>query len=56
MLRNYETPNQRVEKENHYKFRRGTTAIKSEKIRNLIVSEEVTLIGEAGAGDAMDTS
>ena len=50
MLRNYVMPNERAEKENHYKFRRGTTAIKSERVRRFVVSEEVTSVG---GGDAM---
>ncbi|KAJ7136152.1 20S proteasome subunit [Mycena epipterygia] len=54
MLRNVEMPNVRVQKERQYGFRRGTTAWKSETVRNLIVSEEVTLIG--GGGDEMDTT
>ena len=33
MLRNYVKPNERVEKERHYTFRRGTTAFKSEIVR-----------------------
>ncbi|KAF8630240.1 hypothetical protein AX15_003040 [Amanita polypyramis BW_CC] len=53
MLRNVEMPNQRPEKENKYKFRRGTTAWKKEDIRSLIVSEEVTTVG---GGDEMDTT
>jgi 20S proteasome subunit beta 2 len=53
MLRNVEMPNVRVQKERQYGFRRGTTAWKTEDIRNLVVSEEVTLIG---AGDEMDTT
>ncbi|KIM43776.1 hypothetical protein M413DRAFT_443676 [Hebeloma cylindrosporum] len=52
MLRNVEMPNQRVQKERDYKFRRGTTAWKKEDIRKLIVEEQLTLIG----GDEMDTS
>lgn len=47
MLRNYVKPNERVQKERSYIFRRGTTAWKSEDIKNLIVSEEVTHTGEA---------
>jgi len=53
MLRNVEMPNVRVQKERQYGFRRGTTAWKSEEIRNLIVSEEVTMLG---GGDEMDTT
>ncbi|KAG6831460.1 Proteasome subunit beta type-7 [Tricholoma furcatifolium] len=56
MLRNVEMPNQRVQKERSYGFRRGTTAWKSETIRSLIVSEEVTPTSLSAAGDAMDTS
>lgn len=52
MLRNVEMPNQRVQKERQYGFRRGTTAWKTESVRNLIISEETTLVG----ADAMDTS
>lgn len=52
MLRNCVMPNERVEKERKYTFRRGTTAWKTENIRDLVVSEQVTLVG----GDAMDTT
>jgi hypothetical protein len=52
MLRNVEMPNQRVQKERKYGFRRGTTAWKTENVRSLIISEETTLVG----GDAMDTT
>ena len=52
MLRNVEMPNERVQKERDYKFRRGTTAWKKEDIRKFVVDEQVTLIG----GDEMDTS
>lgn len=52
MLRNVEMPNERVQKENKYSFRRGTTAWKKESIRDLIVNEEISLTG----GDAMDTT
>ncbi|EEB96094.1 hypothetical protein MPER_04826 [Moniliophthora perniciosa FA553] len=55
MLRNVEMPNQRVQKEKNYKFRRGTTAWKTESIRKLVVNEEISPIG-GGAGDEMDTS
>ncbi|KIJ67254.1 hypothetical protein HYDPIDRAFT_173876 [Hydnomerulius pinastri MD-312] len=47
MLRNFVKPNERVEKERKYGFRRGTTAWKTEDIRSLVVSEEVTPVGEA---------
>ncbi|KAK2459606.1 hypothetical protein APHAL10511_008361 [Amanita phalloides] len=52
MLRNVEMPNQRPEKENVYRFKRGTTAWKKEDVRSLVVSEEITRIG----GDEMDTT
>ncbi|TFK95701.1 proteasome subunit [Pterulicium gracile] len=54
MLRGHMTPNERVLKERDYKFRRGTTAIKSEHIRKLVVEETVLPI--AVGGDSMDTS
>jgi len=53
MLRNVEMPNERVQKERDYKFRRGTTAWKKEDIRKLIIDENVTSIV---AGDEMDIS
>jgi len=67
MMRNYLKPNERVEKERRYKFARGTTAWKTESVRNLVVDENITHIsgnapGTAPAatvvagGDAMDTS
>ena len=46
-LRNYAKPNERGIKEKSYKYKRGTTDILKESIRNLV---EVT------EGDAMDTS
>ncbi|KAI0027971.1 20S proteasome subunit [Vararia minispora EC-137] len=52
MLRNYIMPNERVQKEKTYGFRRGTTAWTAEKIRSLIINEEVTQVGN----EAMDTS
>jgi len=52
MLRNFIKPNERVHKELNYKFRHGTTSIKSEYIRSLVVTEEVTPI----VGEAMDVS
>lgn len=52
MLRNVEMPNQRVEKERDYKFRRGTTAWKKEDIRKFIIDEQVLSI----VGDEMDVS
>ncbi|KAI0631563.1 20S proteasome subunit [Trametes polyzona] len=61
MLRNVVKPNERVQKERSYQFRRGTTAIKKEEIRSLIVDEDITTIlgghGRGAAeGEAMDTS
>lgn len=52
MLRNVVMPNQRVQKERDYKFKRGTTAWKKEDVRKLVVDEQVTHIG----GDEMDIS
>jgi len=52
MLRGFVKPNERVEKERKYTFRRGTTAWKSESVRNLVVDETVTQL----LGDSMDTS
>lgn len=52
MLRNFVKPNERVQKERKYGFRRGTTAWKSEEIRNLVINEDII----AHTGDAMDTS
>jgi len=56
MLRNYVMPNVRVEKERKYGFRRGTTAWTREKVRDLIVSEEIRPIPVAIGGEEMDTS
>ena len=53
MLRNFVKPNERVQKERRYTFRRGTTAWKKEEVRKLVVEEQVT---ETGAGDEMDVS
>jgi 20S proteasome subunit beta 2 len=53
MLRNFVKPNERVEKERRYVFRRGTTAIKSEVVRSLVVEETVR---PTAAGEEMDTS
>lgn len=50
-LRNFVKPNERV-KERVYRFRRGTTAWKTENVRDLVVSESVRMVG----GDEMDTS
>jgi len=61
-LRNYQKPNERAEKEGSYKFRRGTTAFKTEKIRHLVVDEQVRAVAPitatvaAQSGDAMDVS
>jgi len=52
MLRNVEMPNERVEKERDYKFRRGTTAWKKEDIRKFIIDEQVL----STTGDEMDIS
>ena len=51
MLRNFVKPNERVQKERTYTFRKGTTAYKSESIKHLVVEETITATGEA-----MDTS
>ncbi|KAI0643228.1 20S proteasome subunit [Trametes meyenii] len=61
MLRNFVKPNERVQKERSYQFRRGTTAFKKEEIRSLVVDEDITLISGgrgrgAAEGEAMDTS
>ncbi|KAH8991895.1 nucleophile aminohydrolase [Lactarius hatsudake] len=56
MLRNYVMPNVRVEKERQYGFRRGTTAWTREKVRDLIVSEEIRPIAVIAGGEEMDTS
>jgi len=53
MLRNYETPNERVPKERNYKFRTGTTGWTKESVRSLISEETITPIH---VGDAMDVS
>ena len=39
MLRNYRKPNERAQKEQSYKFARGTTALTKEEIYNMIVKE-----------------
>ncbi|KAG6814621.1 hypothetical protein H0H87_008455, partial [Tephrocybe sp. NHM501043] len=52
MLRNVEMPNQRVQKERSYGFRRGTTAWKTESVRDLVVDEGVKVL----VGEAMDTT
>lgn len=55
MLRNYLKPNEKVEKERRYKFRRDTTDWQKtrEKVKSLVVHEETRAIGR---DDAMDTS
>ncbi|KAH8105468.1 20S proteasome subunit [Cristinia sonorae] len=50
-LRGFVKPNERVEKERRYVFKRGTTAWKKEEIKNLVVSETVV-----GHGEQMDVS
>ncbi len=56
-LRNFVKPNERVQKERSYTFRRGTTEWKKEEIRALVVEEDITHItGGRGAEEAMDTS
>ncbi|KAI5121531.1 hypothetical protein M0805_002591 [Coniferiporia weirii] len=57
-LRNFRRPNERVQKENAYKFRRGTTAWTKESVRNLIIDETTTPIAPpvSAGGDAMDIS
>ncbi|RKP05584.1 proteasome subunit beta type-7 [Thamnocephalis sphaerospora] len=47
MLRNYARPNERGQKEQNYRFQRGTTDVLSTSVRNLVIVEE---------GDQMDTS
>ena len=56
MLRNFKKPNERVQKEKQYLFRHGTTAWTAEKIRSLIISEEVRPVAAPVSGEAMDTS
>lgn len=43
-LRNYQRPNERVQKEMTYKFKRGTTDfhVDSERIRRMVVEESIT--------------
>src|SRR5258705_346999 len=54
MLRNYVRPNQREQKERRYGFRKGTTAWTAERVRSLVVSEDVVEVKPEG--EAMDTS
>ena len=58
MLRNFVKPNERVQKERTYKFRRGATEWKREEVRALVVEEDVTFVpgGRGAEGEAMDTS
>jgi len=49
-------PNVRVEKERKYGFRRGTTAWTREKVRDLVVSEEIKSIAITAGSEEMDTS
>ncbi|RPD58249.1 20S proteasome subunit [Lentinus tigrinus ALCF2SS1-7] len=56
MLRNFVKPNERVQKERSYTFRRGTTEWKKEEIRALVVEEDITHITGRGTEEAMDTS
>ena len=53
MLRNFVKPNERVQKERTYVFRRGTTAWKKEDIREMVVHETIT---SHGSGEQMDVS
>lgn len=39
MLRNYRMPNERAQKEQSYKFPRGTTKFTKEEIRSMVVKE-----------------
>lgn len=57
-LRNYRKPNERVLKENTYKFRRGTTAWSKESVKSLIVDETVVPLPPpvTTGSDAMDVS
>ncbi|SJX65589.1 probable 20S proteasome beta2 subunit [Sporisorium reilianum f. sp. reilianum] len=61
-LRNYETPNERVQKEQRYQFAKGTTAWTKQQIYDMIRKEDVLDIGKdapvpVSAGDeTMDTS
>ena len=57
-LRNYRKLNERPQKENTYRFRRGTTAWTKESIRSLVVDETIVPLPPpvSTAGDAMDTS
>jgi 20S proteasome subunit beta 2 len=54
MLRNFVRPNERVQKENRYVFRRGTTKFGKESVRNLVVREEISVV--ATTAEAMDTT
>jgi 20S proteasome subunit beta 2 len=54
MLRGFLKPNERVQKENRYVFRKGTTGWTKESIRDLVVREEISVV--ATTAEAMDTS
>ncbi|GAA6005639.1 hypothetical protein JCM10207_005279 [Rhodosporidiobolus poonsookiae] len=61
-LRNYRTPNVKVNKERNYKWRRGTTAWTREEVKKLVVAEEVVPLAGglatgpegSGAGASME--
>ncbi|KAN0062869.1 proteasome core particle subunit beta 2 [Thecaphora frezii] len=61
-LRNYQTPNERVQKEQRYGFKKGTTAFTKEAIYSMIQKEDVLEVGKTApvptsAGEErMDTS
>jgi 20S proteasome subunit beta 2 len=53
MLRNYVRPNERVEKELSYRFRKGTTAVKRIQVKQFVIAEEVVkLLEPATSGTA----
>ncbi|KAL7752427.1 proteasome core particle subunit beta 2 [Sorochytrium milnesiophthora] len=49
VLRNYETPNERGQREGRYLYKRGTTAILKSDVRKYVT------VTEESSGDAMDT-
>ncbi|GAA6053512.1 hypothetical protein JCM3770_000302 [Rhodotorula araucariae] len=63
-LRNFRMPNEKVEKERNYKWRRGVTAWTKEEIKHFVVAEEVVPVAGglasgpegsgAGAGASME--
>ncbi|PKI84426.1 proteasome endopeptidase complex [Malassezia vespertilionis] len=55
MLRNYRKPNERVQKEQNYKFPRGTTAWTREEIYNMIAKEDILGYGLAPPVESMET-